>query len=461
MAEPARPVFLKKFLSGEAHFAFWDIVSKGIGFLNTFLILSALSVYQYGVFQLLLSFYALLSNFLFLGGGVVSNDIMRFVGEGREDKAKKLFLEYHGLRVFGAIVLGLFLFFGSGLLAFRYPPEMIAFAKPLALLLVFEVLFSILKSLLKMRLRFGIVASRSTLYKFFELAALLSFLSAGGLSVGRVIWAMIVGSVVSSLILLRPAYSALTHWRGRIAAPERILFRVFRHHGKWEILQQFTGKFSAFLQPWLIKIFVSTEAVAVYSVAQVAVSSFIGFFPTKTLGTLIPLEAGNADRLKRLYHLGSKYLLVFSVVLAGIAAIFVPVAVGAIFEKYLPSLPYFFLLLLHLPISALGSVTSTFMVVMRRQKHLFFQKILRSVFALPMLLFLWAGGLWGMAAYQLVFAALLFLSLYAFLKAVPPGFRIVWQDLVYFGPADKEFITRVFSEIKKRLPGRFWKRAAS
>ena len=37
--------FFKKFISGEAHLAFWDVVSKGVGLVNTFFIITALSVY--------------------------------------------------------------------------------------------------------------------------------------------------------------------------------------------------------------------------------------------------------------------------------------------------------------------------------------------------------------------------------------------------------------------------------
>ena len=457
MQKPTQPKFsfLNKFLSGEANFAFWDFVSKGIGFLNTVIIISALSIYQYGIFQLLLSLYAILSNFLYLGGGVVGNDIMRFIGEGREDRAKRLFFEYHSGRIFGAVVIGLLLFFGADFLSFRYPPEAIAFVKPVALLLLFEVVFSVLKTVLNMRLHFGLVASRSTIYKIVELLVLIIFFSLGGLSVREAVISMVAGSLVSSVILVRPVLRSLSVWRKTPVSSGWILPSIFRHHGKWEVLQQFMSKASVSIQPWLIKFFVGTEAVAIYSIAQTMISSLIGFFPTKTLATLIPLKAKDPASLQKLYHMGTKYLLAFSVALAFGGAILAPLAIGLFFAKYQPSLLFFFPLLLHLPITALSSMTSTFLVVLRKQKYLFYQKVLRFLIALPMLVFIWVGGLWGLVLFQLSFSFLLFLSIYSFLRRVPPGFRIIWRDLIRFNETDKEFISRAIAAVKERIKRKF------
>ncbi|MEK7081677.1 MAG: hypothetical protein AAB905_00485 [Patescibacteria group bacterium] len=140
--------FLKKFIGGEASFGFWDSVSKVIGLVNTFFIITALSLYQYGVFQLLLSVYAIFSNFLALGGGVVSNDILRFIGEGREDKAKKLFFEYNWIRIVASLLAATFLFFTPEVLARWYASDAVAFVRLLAGLLLLELAYSIFKSIL-------------------------------------------------------------------------------------------------------------------------------------------------------------------------------------------------------------------------------------------------------------------------------------------------------------------------
>lgn len=448
--------FLRRFLGGEAQFAFWEFVSKGVGAANFFLIVSALTLYEYGVFQLLLSLYAILSSFLSLGGGVVGNDVMRFIGEGNESKAKRLFAQYHGLRIAGILLIGLFLFFGSDLLSFKYSPEFLAFFKLLAILLFFEVFFSILKSLLTTRLQFALVASRSTLYKVVELAVIIFYLVFSSLSVQAVLVAMILGSAVSSLIILPPAWRAYDIWRSVSSAREGILLWVLRHHGKWEILQQFMAKLTSSLQPWLIKVFVGTEAVAIYAIAQTMVSTIIGSLPTKTLAILIPLEGAHPEKLQRLYHLGSKYLFLLSIALIFAASVAVPILINLMLGQYRPSLIYFYPLLLHVPITALAKVASAFLVVMRMQKYLFYQKVFKALTVLPMLFLIGFFGLWGLVAYQLGFAFLLFLSIYRFLRGVPPGFRIEWRGLLRFTEEDKKFLLRIKEEfrpfLKKYLP---------
>ena len=117
--------FSKKFLSGEAHFGFWGVVSKLIGLITTFFLISALSVYQYGVFQLLLSIFSILSSVVAIGAGVVGNDINRFIGLGKEAEAKKLFFQYNSARLVVGLILSTGLFFGPAILGDTYKPDFI------------------------------------------------------------------------------------------------------------------------------------------------------------------------------------------------------------------------------------------------------------------------------------------------------------------------------------------------
>jgi O-antigen/teichoic acid export membrane protein len=84
------PSLLAVFLKGEAVSAFWNFLTKGIGLLNTFLTITSLTLYQYGVFQLLLSFAGISSDFLGLGSGVISNEMSRAVAEKRDTDAKRI-----------------------------------------------------------------------------------------------------------------------------------------------------------------------------------------------------------------------------------------------------------------------------------------------------------------------------------------------------------------------------------
>src|SRR3989344_3796379 len=97
--------FKDKFVSGESYYAFWNFVSKALSLVITFITISTLTVYQYGVFQLILSTYSAFMDFLGVGSGVVNNDILRNVSEGKEREAKQLFFEYNGLRLILGTIL--------------------------------------------------------------------------------------------------------------------------------------------------------------------------------------------------------------------------------------------------------------------------------------------------------------------------------------------------------------------
>ncbi len=448
--------FFKKFISGEAHLAFWDVVSKGVGLVNTFFIITALSVYQYGIFILLISIYALFSNFLSLGIGVVNNDILRFIGEGREDKAKKLFFEYNGIRIVASLLIAAFLFFTPEVLSFWYTSDAIIFVRLLASLLLLEFVYSVFKSILGYRLRFGLMASRASLYKFAQLAILVFFFLTHKLGVREVIYSMIFGSIVSTFILIVPVFKSYSRWWNVPLFKENIIFWVFKNHGKWEIFQQFTAKLTAFVQPWIIKTFINTEAVAVFSIAQTMASTIVGFYPIKTLSILIPLKIGEPEQMKKIYTYAAKYLFLFAVVIGIGAAIAGPVAIHLFFPKYIPSLPYFFVLLLYLPINALGSATSIFLVVLRRQKDLFFQKVLKAITAIPMFFLVMFFGLWGVAASQIIFAFVLSWTAYIFLQRVSPDFRLNWYNFYRFGEEDKVFIKKFWFETLLFLKNFIW-----
>ncbi|TSC67867.1 MAG: hypothetical protein CEO19_14 [Parcubacteria group bacterium Gr01-1014_73] len=448
--------FLKKFIGGETSFGFWDSISKAIGLVNTFFIITALSLYQYGIFQLLLSIYAIFFNFLSLGRGVVNNDILRFIGEGREAKAKRLFFEYNGIRIVVGLLVAAFLFFTPGVLSSWYASDAVVLVRLLAGLLLLELAYAIFKALLSYRLQFHLIASRASLYKFVQLGVLIFFFFNHRLGIREVIYSMIFGSIISTFILIRPVLRSYGQWRGLPLAKEAIIFWVFKAHGKWEVFQQFVAKLTVSLQPWIIKIFVSTEAVAIFSVAQTMATTIVGFYPTKTLGTLMPLRVNEPAQMQKIYNYAAKYLFLLAIVMAIGAAVAGPAAIYLFFPKYIPSLPYFFVLLLYLPINALSSTTSIFLVALRRQKDLFFQKVFKAITAIPMFFLVMFFGLWGMTASHLIFAFTLFCTAYLFLRRVPPGYSLKWRNFFRFGLEDKVFARKFWSEIllflKNKIP---------
>jgi O-antigen/teichoic acid export membrane protein len=387
---------------------------------------------------------------------VVSNDINRYIGAGEESKAKRLFFQYNGLRVLAGFVLWAGLFFGSLLFQDKYPPNFIGWVQLLSVVLMLETLYYLPRSLLGMRMMFSYSASRTSSYKFFQAGFLLFSFFFSKITVGLAIWSLIVGSVGSSLLLISPVIKAYKPWVGLKRAEGNLLYKIFRTNGKWDIINTFFSKITTSIQPWLIKFFVSTEAVAVFSVAQTMAGLLPGFFPTNTLGTMVPQSMHDKELFRRVFRLSSKYLVFLSILMGLAAAAGAPIVIHFLFQKYALSLPYFFVLLLTLPFTALGVIGTIYLIAIRQQKSLFFQKVLKSVLNVPLLLiFLPLFGLWGLVIQTLFLAPTLVWSMYSFIYHYYPELRFHPAEFFTFNGEDKNFIKNIYrfvsSSVVRRL----------
>ena len=149
-------------------------------------------------------------------------------------------------------------------------------------------------------------------------------------------------------------------------------------------------------------------------------------------------------------------MVILAIIMGIGAAIVGPIVIHLIFPKYILSLSYFLVLLFSLPVTAISSVITVFIIAMRRQKYLVYQKALKAITTLPMIFLMIYFGLWGLVAYHLVFSFLLCLSIYRLIRRVPPGFHLEWRNFFRFGAEDKIFISNFWniflSFLRKRLP---------
>jgi len=444
--------FTDKFITGEAYFWFWNLVSKGIGFVNTFFIISSLSIYEYGVFQLLLATYNILSDVISTGGGAVGNDVLRLIGGGKEDKAKRLFYEYNRWRVGLSILFFAAFFFGAPLLSFRYGPDFIRLIQILSVLFLVEIFLLISKSILKMRLYFKEVASRSAIGKLVQLAVLAYFFFYAALGTREVLISMIAASFLSTLFQLPSLLRAYRPWRGLATPRESLLFPLLKSHGKWAILRQFASDFSNKIKPWLIKLFISTEAVGVFSVATQMVNVFKTFLPTNTLATLVPRSLTEQARMKNIFVFGTKYLVLLGIVFVLAGWVAGPVAVGLFFEQYVVSLPFFFVLMLLLPIQSFWRIVDIYLVAFQAQKFFFFRTGLRAGLSfLSLLIFLPLFGLWGVVIHDLMIPLVMSLVSYYYLFRIRPIFWFSFKSIFSFGTEDKIMLKNLYNNFIRLL----------
>jgi O-antigen/teichoic acid export membrane protein len=437
---------------GEFSYGFWNFATRLVGGVNTFLVIFSLTVYEYGSFQLLLASYAGASMFLTIGGGVIRNDILRFEAEGRSPESKKLFYELLCTRAITGLILWAIVFFGAPYLSFKYGPDYITLIRIISFLFLHDAFLTSVITVLEMRKKFNIIASRTFLAKTVQLFVLSYFFLFKNIDLHIVVASLVVSMFVTLLLLLPSFFESSSIWKGVKSSTENFLLKILMSYGKWEVLQPIVGRFTSLFEAWAIKFFINTEAVAIFSIAQTLVNTVAGFFPVKTLATLVPLETKSEDKLKRIYTYGTKYLMALSILMGLVAFVVVPPVISIFFAKYTISLPYFNVLLLTLPILSITAVASIFLIALRRQKFLFFQKILKNIVAIPLyVLLLPALGLWGLVIHNFILLSIMTTSLYLYLRGTRPKLFVKWYDTLRFGKEDRIFLNSILGKLKTRF----------
>lgn len=440
---------IKTFLHGEAIFAFWNFSTKGVGLLNTFLTISSLTLYQYGVFQLLLSIAGLSFDVTSLGGGVISNEITRAVGEKREADAKKIYLEYFFARIFLAVLLWAMVFFGSTYIFSSYSLEFIKDMRIISFLFITEVVFLTINTLCLVRLKLGIIGLRSALNKSIQFFILLFFFFQGSLGLKQLIWSIVASSALSVVIILPQFFRVFGEWKGVKASSKRLLPTIFITSGTWEISRQLINKATFRIKPWIIKLFISTEAVAIFSIAEMIISTLQDSLPSKTMQSIVPLWLKEKKLSAKMFSFGIKYYFLTGLALAFLALIIVPPVINVFFSKYKESLSLFYFMILNLPIFAIGIVTGNYVIAHRKQKFLFFLHLSRNILALSIIVFTIPFiGLWGLAISSVVVPIVITFFVYIYTKKRTPGFHFDKKIIFGFTDEDRMIVKKILLEIK-------------
>ena len=442
----------ESFVRGEATSRFWGIFAKVASIGSAFLVLASLTPYQYGVWYLFLSIYEIFSQIISLGSGVIKNEVMRFIGENDYGRAKRLFSEYHIVRLILSIFLWAVFFFGASFLAFRYRQDFILIIRSASFLFLLEFLASFAQSLLAMQFRFGASVRVSTYAKITQFMILLGFYFYSYIGVKEVMFSLIFSLAVAIIFILPTAMHEWQPWRARVAADKNLLFKVMLGQGKWDVSRSFISHITSRVQPFVIKIFLSTEMVGLYGVAKSLVELLLSFLAVDTLNTLVPREISERGKMRSIFVFGSKYLVITSFVFVAGGIIGSLVLFSLFFENYLPALPFFYLLVLILPAQALGQMIDIFLVAWRKHKFTFVRSVARSVVWLAILaLLLPLTGLWGAVAAELTVVVVSVIWSYVYLIKLDPAFSPKPWEIFRFGANDKLIISLLLSRARKIL----------
>ncbi|MBU1179238.1 hypothetical protein KKB69_02805 [Patescibacteria group bacterium] len=445
--------FSKSFIEGEFHLGFWGFVKKGVGFIGSFFILRSLSLYQFGVYQLLLSFYSIVSSScLNLFSSVVSNDLARFIAENRNDKAKRLFWEYSFFRLILCALPAVLGFALAPLFSSRYGPEAVVWIYLLSILFIFDAFLSSILSFLKVHLRFDLVAVRPSLQKFAQALTLAYFYFFSSIGIKEALIAQLVGPFVAFVFVLPGFLKVYRPWMDIPAVKGGILKGIIFSYGKWDIPGTFLSNLVGRLRPWVIKLFLNTEAVGIFGVASMGISLLKDFLPVRTLGTLIPRKINESASLNSIFLYGTKFYVLLSVALVMIGAIFYPLSVRFLFPQFVPSIVLFYLLLPTVVLFAFIKLVNIFLVAKRRQKFIFYQMVLsNSLGVLFLFLFLPIFGILGLSLAELFALGISITVEYCYLAKTKFIQHIPLRSFFSFGKKDRQIIMLMAGYVFKFL----------
>ncbi len=425
-----------------------SVVIRLAGLIYLFVILRTLSVYEYGVVELVLSIPPLLSFFALPG---LETTLIADMGVEREKgdrgRMRYLFESFLSVRLLLAAVAWALVFFSAPFVAAFYNAHIGNMVRVVSFVFLSGALRTLYLVLFRVGLKFKVIALYSALEEVLKLTLLLLLLqltpvpplAAVGAYVGAE-WIALLALAPWAAQVRRELFAGARGTRGF-----RAVLHLLRAHGKWSVFSTYMGSFHNSIRLWLIKFFVSTEAVAVFAVAQGLLQQTAALFPlNRVLMPIIPQYVARKDIFLKLVDKAIKYQLIGYAALGAGAAIFFPPILGMIFPQYENSFSLFRIMLLALLPGAVGGVFGAAFFALKRQKDLFGALVKNAVFSIVLSLVLLP--LWGVvgAAVELILARTFYAwERYRVLKRVYPGFSPTLRDFLSFDAFDLMLLKRV------------------
>lgn len=443
--------FYEFFIKGEASLRFWESIASGASLVNSFLILSFLSVYQFGLYQLILAFIALAGGFsLDQFDGAISIEMRYYFNRKEKLSARRIFSEYVVIKLLLAIFLTLAVFLGSSLVADHYGSDIGLFIKIASILLLIDAALSIEKIFLKSIFSFaffGVTAVR-------ELAKLilLVFFVFWGVKIGiaNILTVHLLGwltALVFLSVFFVRRYKKVFVGSGRFAG-KYLLIGIVKTYGKLVMVRYSFARLTKNFTPWMIKFFVNTEAVGLYSLAVNLIAFIEELFPINMLSYIFQANIEDRGNLRRIFNRSVKYAFWFGVIAAVISLISMPILIGLILPKYTPVLSLFKLMLIALPVFGVYKIFKWLLTALREYKILAMRTITEAVVIFSVLVVsLPTVGLLGAGlAYIAIYLARV-LFLYPALVKSHPYLRFDWSEMVKLDQHDRNFMKNFFKQI--------------
>lgn len=430
------------------------ILEKGIILANVFLTLTLLSIHEYGLVQLILSALSLTSIILLPGfSEAIVADLAVEYGRGKKGKVKEVLVQYSSLILFLSVASWALLYFGSNLFINVTGGELATkYLRIVSYVLLLAPARTLINMILSVKLKFREQAFYTGIEEVSKLIFLVFFL----LFLKQGVEGVLLATVYSQLaaVLIFSPY-VISHILEIVRAPgEKIepFWKMLTTHRIWSIANSYVGNLVGNAQVWIIKIFLGTDAVALFTVAQGLVAHVVSLLPLNTvIVPVLPRYIDKADEFRQVLRSSMKVQLVSSLALIIFGFIAGPLILYFLFPKYIPSLFLYFVLLFGIFASSANVLFTSVFTTLKRQKDYFLSSVVKLILTLVcMSVSVYYFGILGTAFGAVLTALLSTLERQYRLARIAPSYRFTTESFLSIDEKERAILLSVFTPLKQK-----------
>jgi len=422
--------------------------SKTSGILYLLLILSYLSVYEYGVVTLVLSVPALLA-ILSLPG--LEQSIVADLAQKRKDARRKdsfhIYISFLSLKILLGLAGWLALFFGAEILSEYYHANIVNAIKIASFTFLLGPIRAGMLALFKVELDFKMVAiyrAAEEVGKLAVLAVCIFYWDAGIIApifayIGADIIAIIV-CMVFYIKHLKTSFVGCSKYI-KLMSPHTIL----SGHRKWSIASSYVSTLGQNIRPWIIKLMLGTEVVGIYSLARGMYQQTSSMFSIAPIfAPIVPNYIKNEKQLKIAINTAVKYqilIMMFSGIVFATIFLFL---IHTIIPKYISAFPLYLTLLLTMLPVAFTSIFEPVFHAIQKQKNLFSASVSKTVGIIIFLpICIYFAGITGIAIEFMLTRAIYSVGRYKMLQKYIKGYQFYWHSLFHVSKFDYMILQKI------------------
>lgn len=445
-----------KIARGTFFLSLGNFVSRFFSFITVIVATRGLSLFEYGVVMLVLSVTGPVNSISGLGmDELIVADTAKSLGEGRAGSAKKLLLSFFKIKILIISLLILIGWFFRVALEARYGPAIREYFFLIVFLVLAQYLRNSFNIIFQIHQKFFELSLLSVLDVLVRFTAVILFWQFSILNIHTAIASYVLSALIPALICLPWIFKIATQFYRVPQEAEGIFWLILKRHGKWQMALDVVSSIISNIKYWLIKIFLSTEAVAVFSVAQSMYSAVASLLPMKSVIFPIIAERSNEPKVMRsLVARSTKYSLIFYLGLLAVSWFIAPTFIKVFFPKYLIGIFIFQLMALRLPLNAFSISQAPLLTVLKEQRYVFFLAIVNAVsviILMPLLMLKW--GIAGAAVEGLITVILIISLREIYLRRKHHISSVSLRSFFIVDEYDKIILNRIKDKFLKRKSG--------